>query len=105
MLFSILAEMIGRIPAIPAASQAFLLGIVEITTGIQALSHVWTGIPQAMALCFVTAFGGLCGLFQTKSVLGRSGLSAGHYVAWKLLHGVLAVCIFMFLAGIRLPGR
>lgn len=100
MLFSILAEMIGQIPAVPAASQALLLGIVEITTGIRALSHVWTGIRQGMALCFVTAFGGLCGLFQTKSVLGGSGLSAGHYLLWKVFHGTLSLCIFLLMSAL-----
>ena len=100
MLFSILAELIGQIPFLSASSRAVLLGIVEITTGIQALSRVLTGLNQGMALCFVIAFGGLCGLFQTRSVLGHKGLSAGHYTAWKMLHGALSLGIFYILSSL-----
>lgn len=105
MLFSILAEFIGQIAFLPAASQAVLLGLVEITTGIQAAAHTFTGTLQGTVLCFITAFGGICGLFQTRSVLKSRSLSTVHYLFWKLFHGALSVGIFMLLAASYCPGR
>ena len=105
MLFSILAEFIGQMPCLPAAVQAYVLGIVEITTGIRALSYTLTGNILGASLCFAAAFGGLCGLFQTRSVLASPDLPIFHYLLWKILHGCLSAAIFMLLANIRLPGR
>lgn len=105
MLFSILAEFVGRIQTVSPAVKACLLGVVEITTGIRALSLTLTGTALGAALCFVAAFGGLCGLFQTRSVLRSPHLSVSHYFLWKLLHGSLSMAVFTLLANIRLPGR
>lgn len=105
MLFSILAEFISQIPVLPNAFQAVLLGMVEITTGIQAAAHTFSGIRQGMVLCLITAFGGICGLFQTKSVLKSQSLSAVHYLCWKLLHCALSLAVFMLLAASCSPGH
>ncbi len=105
MLFSILAEFVEQIQSVSPEAKACLLGIVEITTGIRALSRTLTGIPLGAALCFVSAFGGLCGLFQTRSVLKSPRLSISHYLLWKLLHGCLSMAVFTLLAYMLLPGR
>lgn len=102
MLFSIFAQFITQIGVIPSEFQAFLLGIVEITTGIQAVSHVFQGFTQGFILCFIICFGGICGLFQTKSVLKNDHLSITHYLFWKLFHSVLSLGFFIFLAMFRL---
>lgn len=104
MVFSILGEFIRQITAIPASIQALLLGITEITTGIQAVSRALTGIPQGAVLCWTVAFGGLCGLFQTRSVLSGSGLGTGQYLLWKIIHGLMSAAVFTLLASPRLPG-
>lgn len=98
MLFSILARFIGQISFLPAKIQALLLGAVEITTGIQAVTRTFSGTLQGMFLCLTAVFGGICGLFQTKSVLKDSRLSLTHYVLWKLLHGLLSMAVLALLA-------
>lgn len=101
MLFSILAYYLQWLPIRQPQTKSCLLGIVEITTGIQALSTSMSGYGQALAVIGVTAFGGLSGIFQTKSVLKNAGLSIQHYILWKLLHSCLSC--FMFILLLRLP--
>lgn len=105
MLFTILAEFIGQIPFLSSSLQAVLLGLIEITTGIQAVSHVFTETAQGMILCFVTAFGGFCGFFQTRSVIKSPCLSASHYLLWKLLHASASAGTFILLASLLVPGH
>lgn len=100
MLFSILASFIGRLSFLSSPVQALLLGMVEITTGIRALSRTFSGTLQGLFLCMAAVFGGTCGLFQTRSVLAGSGLSLSHYILWKFLHMVLAAGVFLSLSAL-----
>lgn len=98
MLFSILAAFIQKMSGVAPAWKALFLGVVEITTGIRAISQSMAGFPQGLCLAMTTAFGGLSGVFQTKSVLKNAGLSIRHYVFWKMLHTLLSVGCFLVLA-------
>ncbi len=109
MLFSILAAFIEYLPGISPSLKGLTLGFSEITTGIHTISQALTGIPQGLCITAVTAFGGLSGVFQTKSVLNSSthtgviknaGLSIRHYVMWKLLHTAVSCLIFILLSGV-----
>lgn len=72
MLFSILALYLTVFPfAMPPLLRPALLGAVEITTGIQAIAHSVPGMSGAMLIIGSAAFGGLSGIFQTKSVLKK----------------------------------
>lgn len=93
MIFSILAVFIQQLEGIPGAVKAIFLGIVEITTGIQAISSSIKGKVQGLCITAIVAFGGLSGIFQTRSVLKNAGLSIRHYVLWKTVHAVLS-CFF-----------
>ena len=84
MLFSILAAFIRQIPALPAAPKALFLGAAEITTGIRAISEVFSGPRQGFWLTAVTAFGGLSGIFQTRSVLSPPGSLPGSLPAYPI---------------------
>ncbi len=95
MLFSILAAFIRQISPISPSMKALFLGFVEITTGIQAIHTSIDGVLQGLCLTAVTAFGGLSGIFQTKSVLKSPDLSPVHYTLWKLLHAALSVGCFL----------
>lgn len=97
MLFSILACFIGRLSFLPPPAQALILGAVEITTGIRALSNTFCGPLQGLFLCLAAVFGGICGLFQTRSVLAGSGLPLFHYILWKAVHMLLAAGVFALL--------
>lgn len=90
MLFSILAAWIQALPMIPPVLRATFTGIAEITTGIHSLS---TTLPPDKALLPViaaTAFGGLSGIFQTRSVIRDAGLSIRPYIGWKIAHACLS---------------
>ncbi len=69
MLFSILAAYIEQFPGLPAVCRALALGAAEITTGLGAVCRTVSGETQGLLCTAVTAFGGLSGIFQTKSVL------------------------------------
>lgn len=98
ILFSILSAFIRQIPGVSPLWKGIFLGIVEITTGIQAICTSIGGFLQGLCLTIVTAFGGLSGIFQTKSVLKNQDLSIWHYTLWKALHAALsAVCLLCII--------
>lgn len=97
MLFSILALYITKLPIDIPQHKAVILGLVEMTTGIKAVSQAFSGISGGLWIGAVTAFGGLSGIFQTKSVIKNAGLSIRHYVAWKVLHSFLTIILFILL--------
>lgn len=98
MLFSILALYLIKLPVLGFKAKAALLGLVEITTGIQGISQAIPGFMGGMWIAAAAAFGGLSGIFQTKSVLKNAGLSIRHYTAFKALHGALSALCFILLA-------
>lgn len=100
MIFSILAVFVKKFSCLPVPFRAFLLGIVEITTGIQMLSLDTAGPLQGLLMVLVIAFGGVSGIFQTRSVLidaKNAGLSIRHYLLWKLLHALLSGITYLVL--------
>ncbi len=98
MIFSILALYIAKLPLPDPGQTAVLLGIIEITTGIKAISETYSGLACGLWIGAVTAFGGLSGIFQTKSVIKNAGLSIRHYVVWKVFHSLLTIILFILLS-------
>lgn len=96
MLFSILALYLSRLP-IPTLFRCAFLGGVEMTTGIAAICSQVSGRAGLMLTAAAGSFGGLSGLFQTKSVLKNARLSIWHYMWWKLLSSLLS---FLLLYGL-----
>lgn len=97
MLFSILALYLAVFPfTLPPLARPALLGAVEITTGIQAITQSVSGQAGPLLIIGSAAFGGFSGIFQTKSVLKNAGLSIRHYILWKALHSILS-CILFYL--------
>lgn len=97
MLFSILALYLAVFPfPLPPLVRPALLGAVEITTGIQAITQTVPGQMGALLIIGSAAFGGFSGICQTKSVLKNAGLSIRHYMLWKALHCFLS-CIFFYI--------
>lgn len=101
MLFSIFSQYLSALPLpVPPAFRSTLLGIVEITTGVEAISRTTAGPMAAALILSCTAFGGVSGIFQTKSVLQttqKAGLSVRHYTLWKLLHSIITYFLFLLL--------
>lgn len=98
MIFSILALFADRLFPAGFTFKPVLLGFIEMTTGIQAISvSSMERIPAAAAIAAAAAFGGLSGVFQTNTVIKNAGLSIRHYVLWKLLHAVLTGILLILL--------
>lgn len=105
MLFSIAAEFIRAVSPFSPAINAILLGITEITTGIHAASMSMEGFLLWLSTAGLTVFGGISGIFQTKSVIKpdalcrkNAGLSIRHYIIWKLIHTGLTSAVLILLA-------
>lgn len=95
MLFSIINAGILMLlpvknPYVPAALTAFL----EITGGLSLVKKLPAGIFRSALAVAALAFGGLCCIFQTNSVLGDTGLSLKKYILHKLLTALLALFLF-----------
>lgn len=126
MLFSIVIVFLRRAPWLPASLRLFLIGAMEMTTGVREVSASLPFPDSGTAAAAILAFGGICGVFQTRAVTasgrpeekksrtddaggspkeseGRTkdkkiaGLSIRQYILWKLLHSALAAVIFRLL--------
>ncbi|MBS6644758.1 MAG: nucleoside recognition protein [Clostridiaceae bacterium] len=97
MLFSILVEFVKGMSIDPVI-KAMFLGLIEMTTGINAVSVQMKGMVCAVLIIMSVTFGGVSGIFQTKSVIKNAGLSIRHYIFWKLIHSILSCIIFLLLA-------
>ncbi len=90
ILFSLLANLISSFAPFSEFPKSILIGVLEITTGIQyieASSLIYpVKILVAMAL---SAFGGLSSVAQTGSVLLGSPLKLTTYVKYKLLNSFI----------------
>lgn len=96
VLFSVLAELFTLLPFSPFVI-ACLCSLLEITTGASALCTLSLKKTVLFPLIgAVVSFGGLSGMAQTKSVLGKAGLPFAHYVFCKLLAAMLAA-LFLFV--------
>ncbi|MGF7145733.1 sporulation integral membrane protein YlbJ [Anaerotaenia torta] len=97
ILFSILAQILNTLlTAYPGSNtgllKAFLMGILEITTGISQICK--SSLDRNLKIVLVTAlttFGGFSGMAQTKSIIGNQGLSMKSYLMVKLLSAGIAL--------------
>lgn len=91
ILFSISAQIISDIGSSDSTLKIIVLGFIEITTGINKISTAAFPMDIKIALItMITAFGGLSGLAQTKSVISDTRLSIHTYIIQKLLHMTVA---------------
>lgn len=113
MLFSILARFLNHAFWIPLPLTTALCGILEMTTGIRQICHTFPPAVCLPACAASAAFGGISGIFQTRSVIApgehaqnqqthhwhpidmhcnrkNAGFDIRHYVGWKLLHAGLS---------------
>jgi hypothetical protein len=98
ILFSILAKIIQDIPIFPLLPKLILIGTLEITTGIEAVTQSSIPYMQKIILCCsITAFGGLSALAQTKSVMESTGLSLIRYSLCKLLSAFFTIFLCCLL--------
>ena len=103
ILFSIAVEFLRGARQLPAGLRLFLMGAMEMTTGIRELAAALPYPYSVAAACASLTFGGLSGIFQTKAALGalaqkkKAGLSIRQYCVWKLLYACLTAAILLAL--------
>ena len=98
LLFSILSAAVSHFWFLPETGKYVFLGMLEITTGLHGL--LLSGFPyplrMLLSLC-MSAFGGICIMAQTKSVLGKE-LSLHLYASAKCMNtAITAVLTLIFL--------
>ena len=81
----------------PEWAQRLLTGALEISSGVSTLTGGGTLRGRLVMAAFLLGWAGLSVHCQVLSFIGGSGLSAGTYLAGKLLHGGLAA---LFTAGL-----
>lgn len=94
ILFSILAQIMKEVVPGSGLVKAFLMGILEITTGISQICNINISIKiKIVLITMLTSFGGFSGIAQTKSVLQDSRLSIRTYLLAKLLSAGIALIL------------
>ncbi len=95
ILFSILARLLMKIPCPYPLLTCTLAGLMEMTNGIAQVTSdaSVSALVKYVSVLGFTAFGGLCGLAQTESMLLGSGLSVKQYLKAKAVTGLLVLCL------------
>lgn len=94
ILFSILAQIINTIGTSFNLLKSIVMGILEITTGIDQICKLRiSSNTKIVLISILTSFGGLSGIAQTKSVLGESRLSIKTYISIKLISALIAMLL------------
>lgn len=97
LMFSVISACISHFWCLPSEGKYILLGFIEVTTGVHSL--VFSGFAfrrrAILALC-MSAFGGLCIMMQTKSVLGKD-LSLRPYAFAKCINTAITAVLAMLL--------
>ncbi|MDL2289177.1 hypothetical protein LJB83_00245 [Clostridia bacterium OttesenSCG-928-F22] len=82
-----------------ALATPFAAGLIEMTTGAKLLSSVAVPIAQkAAAISGIVSFSGLSIHSQATSFLSGTNISAGKYMLFKALHGVIAMVLSLLTA-------
>lgn len=98
ILFSILTSLILSLPNIPDTLRFFSLSVLELTNGSYHLNISSLTLESKIILSIaMTAFGGFCSIFQTQSVIAKSGLSIKTYVIFKFIQAILTVPLSLLL--------
>ncbi len=97
ILFSIPAKIITNLYPSENMIKLLAVGLLEITTGINQISNSSYPLNIKIVLVIIlTAFGGLSGLAQTKSVINETRLSILTYVKVKCLNMLIACVLTIF---------
>ena len=99
ILFSVILNLLQKLPISHPFYQLFLLPSLELTNGCALLNAqtIPLSFPIYYSLCMGhTAFGGWCALFQTGSMINGSGLSLNSYARKKLVTA-LVTSLFAYL--------
>ncbi len=104
ILFSILSAFLLKLDFLSLYIKALLLGITEMTTGSHFIGSTGPLFPlpagKGMAICACVSFGGLSGIFQTKSVISDTSLSLMPYIGSKIIISLLSALLYLVLTAL-----
>lgn len=93
--FSILFTLLSKLTNIPIFT--YLLPFLEVTNGIAAIQTFPLTFSQKFIFTLaISAFGGICAIFQTQMVLSKTTLSMPKYVIKKLVT-MMVTSLFAYL--------
>lgn len=93
LLSGALAALLAPLGLTPLRAQHLLTGLLELSSGVTALSGADAPSAQITLAAFLLGWGGLSVHCQVLSLPGGSGLSMGPYFAGKLLHGAVSAAL------------
>ena len=95
ILFSLTAELLKMIPIEAPTIKTLIIGCTEVTNGMPELSAISNPTLQyALAILFLS-WGGMCGLFQTSSIVSCTDLSMKKYLLTRLFLVSLTMLLVM----------
>lgn len=90
LLYSIISDMLCHIPCPNNALRVLLVGITEVTNGVNTISNSTFLTHNKMILsAMCCSFGGISGLSQSLCYLNNTGLSVKKYVIFKSICSIL----------------
>lgn len=96
ILFSIIVSIFIHITGKPSLFTLSIIGFVEITNGVSQIATTnQSEYIKIVLITMITAFGGLSGLAQTKSVIKDSRLSLKPYVKVKLISIIISILLII----------
>jgi sporulation integral membrane protein YlbJ len=108
-LFRALSALSMKFPLVnalrPPFIEAFLSGIIEMSTGCRMIAAA--SLPVSMALASVTfmvSFSSLSVLAQSLAYLSEAGISSSRFIIAKIFHGIVSSVFAMLCADIFWPG-
>ena len=97
LLFSITSALVSHFWPLSDVLKTIILGTLELTTGLYQIADSPFSLKYQMICSMsMSAFGGLCIMAQTKSVLGKD-LSFPLYASAKCMNAVLTAILILIL--------
>jgi len=98
ILFALISKIISHIPLHNLFIKNLLMGVAEITYGIQTIAKSNLVFANKYLLIIgITTFGGLSSLAQTESMIKKSNLSLTKYIGAKLLTATISIALGVLL--------
>ncbi len=79
----------------PKISEAFIIGSLELTNGVELFGNLYSSFPLVSLLftSFLIGFGGFSVLLQVYSIISKENISIKPYFLGKLLQGIISSII------------
>lgn len=105
IFFQVLTALMGAalpMDRLPFPAQALLTGVLELSSGVCALTGVHS-LPALMVCAFLLSWGGCSVHCQTAALLADTGLSMVPYLRAKLMQGLLSAGLVLLLGPALTP--